>query len=205
MHRIDANPIASDYISGRDIGVAVVMNKDCEPVDFICYESLREYPIEGGPTCFCRTVFDRKLLGYAVKLLKEINFCGIAMLDFKGSVENPYFLEINPRIWGSANITCISKSSFFESYVKAAQGNNIAIDTDTCLPHYKIGAKMRFTPQSIVCFFANMKKSKDKMRVFSDYLKSFFDFSVRDGLFAIDDPMPYIHYIKNLLMGNGRE
>jgi hypothetical protein len=40
MNEIDENPIASDYIKGHDIGVAVVMDKNHEPISFLCYESL---------------------------------------------------------------------------------------------------------------------------------------------------------------------
>ncbi len=199
MHSEDEYPIASDYIKGHDIGVAVVMNREHEPVDFICYESLREYPIEGGPTCYLKTIFDRQLLKYAVNLLSEIKFCGIAMLDFKGSIETPYFLEINPRVWGSANICDISKSSFFESYVKASINDIQPIDINTCTPNYKINAKMRFTPQSFACFISHMKKSPDKFRILTEYLKAFFDLTVKDGLFALNDLKPYIKYIRNLI------
>ena len=198
MHSVDENPIASDYIKGHDIGVAVVMGKNCEPVSFLCYESLREFPIKGGPTCYARTVFSRKLLEYSVNLLKEIKFTGIAMLDFKGTLENPYFLEINPRIWGSAAITHLSDSSFFEDYVKAASDDLTPIDEKTVLPKYKLNTKMRFTPQSFACFISHMQNSPNKLKILSEYLKAFFDLSVRDGLFSILDPMPYIKYIINL-------
>ena len=199
MLKQDANPIASDYIKGHDIGVAVIMDKNSKPVDFLCYESLREFPIEGGPTCFLRTIFDRNLLKYACSLLEEIKFTGIAMLDFKGTIEKPYFLEINPRVWGSAMITEISGSSLFESYVKASLGNSTPLDLDNCMPNYKLNQKMRFTPQSFACFISHMKKSKGKGKIFIEYLKSFFDFSVRDGLFSLRDSKPYFMYIKNLL------
>ncbi len=198
MHSVDENPIASDYIKGHDIGVAVVMDKNCEPVSFLCYESLREFPIKGGPTCYARTVFSRKLLEYSVNLLKEIKFTGIAMLDFKGTLENPYFLEINPRIWGSAAITYLSKSSFFEDYVKASSGGLPPIDEKTAPPKYKLNTKMRFTPQSFACFISHMKHSPNKPKILLEYLKAFFDLSVRDGLFSITDPMPYVKYIINL-------
>ncbi len=199
MHSIDENPIASDYIKGHDIGVAVVMNKNHKPISFVCYESLREYPIKGGPTCYLKTIFDRKLLKYSCKLLEEIKFTGIAMLDFKGTVENPYFLEINPRIWGSAAITHLSGAPFFESYVKGACSNADVIDVETATPQYKLNTKMRFTPQSLACFIAHMKHSPNKIKILTQYAKSFFDLSVRDGLFSIKDPKPYIKYIANLI------
>lgn len=199
MNDIDNNPIASDYITGHDIGVAVVMNKQHKPVDFICYESFREYPIEGGPTCFLKTIFNRELLKYACTLLEKIEFTGVAMLDFKGSPNDPYFLEINPRVWGSASITEISNSTFFESYVKASKDEIAPIDLDTCKPTYKVNAKMRFTPQSFACFAAHMKKSKYKIKIFFEYFKSFFDFEVKDGLFSFNDSKPYFKYIQNLI------
>lgn len=199
MNEIDENPIASDYIKGHDIGVAVVMDKNHEPISFLCYESLREYPISGGPTCFLKTIFDQKLLEYSVNLLKEIKFTGIAMLDFKGTVEKPYFLEINPRIWGSAAITYLAKAPFFEGYVKGALGTHQTLDIKTATPQYKLNKKMRFTPQAILCFVANLKVSQNKLKILAQYIKSFFDLSVRDGLFEIYDPIPYIKYIKNLI------
>ena len=199
MHTIDPNPIASDYIKGHDIGVAVMMDKNHEPISFLCYESLREYPIKGGPTCYLKTVFDKKLLGYSVNLLKEIQFTGIAMLDFKGTLEKPYFLEINPRIWGSAAITQLSGAPFFESYVKGACNEATAINIETATPQYKLNSKMRFTPQAFACFIAHMKNSPDKLKVFCQYMRSFFDPFVRDGLFSITDPLPYIKYIANLI------
>ncbi len=199
MNDIDENPIASDYITGHDIGVAVVMDKEHKPISFLCYESLREYPISGGPTCFARTIFDKKLLEYSVKMLEEIKFTGIAMLDFRGTVEDPYFLEINPRIWGSAAITHLAKAPFFEGYLKGALGEHTQIDIKTATPQYKLNTKMRFTPQAILCFVSLLKNSPNKIKIMAQYIKSFFDLSVRDGLFDIADPMPYIKYIKNLI------
>ena len=199
MNEIDENPIASDYITGHDIGVAVVMDKQHKPISFLCYESLREYPIKGGPTCFARTIFDKKLLEYSVSLLEEIKFTGIAMLDFRGTVQNPYFLEINPRIWGSSTITYLSNAPFFEGYVKGALGDHTPIDIKTATPQYILNKKMRFTPQAILCFFAHLKHSPNKIKIMAQYIKSFFDLSVRDGLFEFGDPMPYIRYIKNLI------
>lgn len=199
MHAIDANPIASDYISGRDIGVAVVMNQEHEPIQFLCYESLREYPIQGGPTCFLRTIHSTKLVEYSVRLLREIHFTGIAMLDFKGTPEDPYFLEINPRLWGSAAITYLSKCDFFESYVRGATEHTDGLDAETAEPSYRLNTKMRFTPQSLVCFAAHMAHSSGKGRILLQYAKSLLDPFVHDGLFTLNDPIPYVKYIQNLI------
>lgn len=198
MNESDENPICSDYISGHDIGVAVVMNKNSQPVDFICYESLKEYPTEGGPTCYLKTIFNRDLLKYAVMLLQEIEYTGIAMLDFKGTPENPYFLEINPRVWGSAPITEISSSSFFESYARACIGDISPLNPEVCTPNYKINAYMRFTPQNFICFLSCLKKDKNKPKIILNYLKTLLNPKASDGLFSFSDMKPFIKYMSNL-------
>lgn len=199
MHETDANPIASDYLTGHDIGVAVVMSKTGEPISYLCYESLREYPIQGGPTCFLRTIHAPKIVDYSVRLLQKIGFCGIAMLDFKGTPNDAYFLEINPRLWGSAAITYLSGCPFFHAYVQGARGETQAAVTDYNKPPYKLGVKMRFTPQALACFVSHMKNSPDKAKILMEYAKSFFDFTVHDGLFTVRDPIPYVKYIQNLI------
>lgn len=199
MQIADENPIASDYISGHDLGVAVVMNRKHEPVSFLCYESLREYPIQGGPTCYLRTIYSPKMVEYSIRLLQEIGFTGIAMLDFKGTLDNPYFLEINPRLWGSAAITYLSGCDFFESYLLAATEDTPGQTIDNLDPKYKLNTKMRFTPQSMACFLSHMTHSPGKLHIIAQYAKSVFDPSVRDGLFSFRDPMPYIKYIQNLI------
>lgn len=199
MHAIDVNPIASDYIAGHDLGVAVVMSKSHQPISYICYESLREYPIQGGPTCFLKTIYSPKLVDYSVSLLQEIGFTGIAMLDFKGTPEEPYFLEINPRLWGSAAITYLSGCEFFSAYVQGAIGDGQVPPADLTAPPYKLNVKMRFTPQSVACFVSHMKHSPGKAKIIFQYAKSLMDPFVRDGLFMLKDPVPYVKYINNLI------
>lgn len=198
MNAVDPDPIASDYIEGHDIGVAVVMDKHCHPVSTLCYESLHEYPLAGGPTCSLRTVWSPELVKMACRLLEEIRFTGLAMLDFRGTVEQPYFLEINPRVWGSAMIAPISSSPLFERYVLAAQEAAQPLDTERMRPEYRVGQKMRFTPQTFLCFAALMKRG-GRMETLGAYIKGFFDPTVHDGLFTLRDPKPYLHYLINLL------
>ena len=197
MNAVDPDPIASDYIEGHDIGVAVVMDKHGHPVSALCYESLREYPLAGGPTCSLRTVWSPELVEMACRLLTEIGYVGLAMLDFRGTVEQPYFLEINPRVWGSAMIAPVSGSPLFARYVLAARDAAQPLDRSNLRPEYRLGQKMRFTPQSLLCFLACMKQPR-KAETLCAYLQGFFDFHVRDGLFALRDPAPYFHYLMHL-------
>lgn len=197
MHTVDPDPIASDYIEGHDIGVAVVMDKGGQCVGALCYESLREYPLAGGPTCSLRTVHSPELVEYAVRLLREIGYVGLAMLDFRGTVERPYFLEINPRVWGSAMIVPVSGSPLFARYTEAARGESLPLDLALSQIDYRVGQKMRFTPQTFLCFLALMRRG-GRGETLRAYFEGFFDLRVRDGLFALRDPGPYFHYLIGL-------
>ena len=196
MHAISPDPLVQEYLTGRDIGVAVVMDEDSRPVDFICYVSEREYPVSGGPTCLCRTFFDREVLKNACAVLRDIGFTGIAMLDFKAGADGvARLLEINPRIWGSAYLCTLSGSEFFESYVRAALGEASPLDLETCEPGYRLGIKMRFFPQSLAAFLSVLKR--DGISAVPGALKTALDPRVRDGLFTIRDPKPYLRYLMN--------
>ena len=83
--------------------------------------------------------------------------------------------------------------------MKAAQNESVPLDLEMCMPNYKVNTKMRFTPQSFACFISHMKKSKNKFKIFTEYFKSFFDFSVRDGLYSTKDAKPYFKYLQNLI------
>jgi predicted ATP-grasp superfamily ATP-dependent carboligase len=191
--------LVQDYLTGQDVGAAVVMDDQSRPVDFLLYVSDREYPLSGGPTCLCRTVFDRSLLQYACKILAELNFTGIAMLDFKGSVAQPYLLEINPRIWGSAALCHVAGSSFFTSYVKAAQGMAEPLDLETCQPSYQVGASMKFVPHCLLAALSLLKQGKAGAACHD--LAAALSPRVRDGLAQRGDNRPFWRYVKNLFAG----
>ena len=197
MDAVSPLPLIQDYLGGQDVGVAVVMDENSRPVDFLCYVSDREYPLSGGPTCLCRTVFDRQLLRYACSLLQDIGFRGIAMLDFKGSAEQPFLLEINPRLWGSAALAAVSGATFFESYVKAALGEARPLDLDTCMPTYRLGVRMKFMPHCYLAALAELKQGRlgDAWRDLRAALAP----SVKDGVYLRGDGKPFSRYLSNLL------
>ncbi len=195
MEAVDSSPIVQASVPGHDIGIAVLMGRDGRLVDHLCYESLREYPATGGPTCLCRTVESRNLVLYAKTLLQALSFRGIAMLDFRGSLENPLLLEVNPRVWGSANLCDVADSSFFPSYAREAHGECCA-DTHT---GYRVGAVMRFSPQNMASFFSRLQNGAPFLHTAADYLRTAFDPHIKDGFNISGDRGPYRRYLLNLL------
>ncbi len=123
MHSIQEFPLAQEYVKGEGFGVSAVFDRNGEPLEIFCHKRLREYPVTGGPSCFCESIWDDKLIDYAVRLLKELNWRGVAMVEFKGSLETGvYLMEINPRFWGSLPLSIISGCDIPYAIYRAATG-----------------------------------------------------------------------------------
>lgn len=194
------SPLAQEYIEGEGLGASLLLDKNGALVDFICHRRLREYPVTGGPSCLCQAIFDRKLLETAYAILKKMNFQGVAMVEFKGSIETPVFMEVNPRFWGTSPLVAAADGTFYESIVQAATGQSKPLDVHTCLPSYRVGTKMRFTPQDLLALPGYLKKG-NRGRVLWEYVRDFFNFNIRDGLFCWNDSAPYFRYLKNTWNG----
>lgn len=117
----DQYPVVQQYIAGGGVGYSVLA-KEGEIVGAICHKRLREYPLTGGPSTCCQVIDGSFVSEYAQKLVKALNFTGLAMIEFKlDSNGSPYLLEINPRIWGTFPLTRASKSSIgYDWYALAA-------------------------------------------------------------------------------------
>jgi len=105
MHSIQPFPIVQKYIEGEGIGFSGIFNQD-KLVSGVGHIRLRELPITGGPSTYCRIWKDRKIEEHTINLMKAVGWNGIAMTEFKyNKVENKYYLmEINPRFWGTAEL-----------------------------------------------------------------------------------------------------
>lgn len=194
-------PVVQEYLEGRDVGVAMVMDRQSRPVDFFCYESQREYPLSGGPTCLCQTIFDRELVDYAARLLTALGFQGLAMLDFKAGPAGPRLLEVNPRLWGSAALATAAQATLYESWVEASLGTHTPLDLAACAPRYQVGTRMKFSPH---CHMAALKELRQgKVGAFFRDACAALHPGIPDGACLRGDRRPARRYRRNLLGGIG--
>lgn len=185
----DPSPIVEALISGEGVGVSVVTDKRGECASVICHRRVREYPIGGGPSTCLESIYDEELVNHAVRLLRSLDFRGIAMVEFKGG----RLLEINPRIWGSFPMTEYAGSSFAQCYVRSALGEKFDLPDIS----YRRGAKMHFIVNDAVCIlslFAHGEIGKALSGVV-DFLRP----GVRDAIRDKEDKKPFRVYIKRVL------
>ncbi|MBN1824045.1 MAG: ATP-grasp domain-containing protein [Endomicrobiales bacterium] len=192
LHSLQSRPIVQEFLEGDGCGFFTMFGSDGEPKVLFTHRRVREYPLDGGPSTFCRSLRDEKLIEYGTKLLKKLNWYGIAMAEFKyDSRDNdPKFMEINPRIWGSAPLAVFSGIDFPYLWYKLAAGEKIEP-----VLKFKENVKLRFLFNDVQAAAASVLNGKRFFRYFFGFLIDLFDFRVRDGIISFSDAGPGLTYL----------
>jgi predicted ATP-grasp superfamily ATP-dependent carboligase len=182
--------LVEEYISGQGYGFSALFDEKSELKAFFCHKRLREYPVTGGPSTFCQSIKDKKLVKLGEKILKDLNWKGVAMVEFKLDNKDNKFklLEINPRFWGSLPLAIVSGVDFPNLIVDSILNKKYKIQ------NYKSGVKLKFIIFDILSVKDIFLKTKNFKFLFY-YLFEFFDFRIKEGIFSIDDPVPSFIYI----------
>lgn len=187
MSALDPQCLVQELAEGDGCGVCLVMDAESRPVSVFCHRRIREYPISGGPSACCISIYDEKKVAQAVSLLQALHFVGIAMVEFKGE----RVLEINPRVWGSFPLTEAAGSRFAEDYVRAASGEVFPRPDDA----YRRGRRMRFALNDTLSILAHLKKGH--LRVAASGLADVF--RAQEALFRFRDQRPFWRYLRQTL------
>lgn len=199
MHEKQEYPLVQEYVPGEGFGVSAVFDQNHEPLTVFCHKRLREYPVSGGPSCYCQSDWNDELVRLAVKLLKSLRWTGIAMVEFKGNPEQGYkLMEINPRFWGSSPLAPIAGCDITKYLYDAALGKRAEPNADR-KPQYRLNRKMRFFLQDVLSLFGYMKQSAKPFLYFWRHFGSLLNPAVRGGVFSFDDVRPAFRYLKNAL------
>ena len=206
MHEIQESPLVQSYISGHGFGVSCVFNDQHEPVEIFCHKRLREYPVSGGPSTLCESVWDDNMVQHAVNLLKALNWKGFAMVEFKGDQDGDvHLMEINPRFWGSMMLSLYSGCDMPFAYYKSVMHLSTAHEGLTRFDErYTLGVKMQFMMQDLLSVVQTIKRSPIKVGLILDYLYCLINPNIKDGLIQIHDFRPGVRYLLNAF-GRGKK
>ena len=93
--------LLQEYCPGEGYGVELLL-LDGRLVQAFQHHRLREVPFTGGASAYRESVpLDPVLLDHSIRLLAELRWSGLAMVEFKVGPDGPRLMEINGRIWGS--------------------------------------------------------------------------------------------------------
>jgi predicted ATP-grasp superfamily ATP-dependent carboligase len=179
-------PLLQEFIppGGETLGVEVLMNRNSEPRATFVHRRLREYPPQGGPSTLRESIAAPELVAEAVRLLKAMDWYGVAMVEFKRDPRDGILklMEVNPKFWGSIALPIAAGLDFpYLLYRLAVEGDVPPTNS------YKTGVICRWLiPGDILHFLHNPRRFH--------LTPSFFQFR-GDNLYYdledLDDPGPF--------------
>lgn len=91
------------------------------------HERIRENPSTGGSSWAAKSIESDALFTAGTALLDELRWHGPAMVEFKLDSRTgvPVLMELNPKLWGSLDLTVASGVDIPNGIVKIAMGENL--------------------------------------------------------------------------------
>lgn len=118
-----------EKIEGEGIGIFALFDHG-KPVAVFSHKRIREKPPWGGVSVLCEsTKPDPNAKEFAVRILKALDWHGVAMVEFKRDNSKdglPMLMEINARFWGSLQLSIDSGVDFPYLLIKQNEGIKIS-------------------------------------------------------------------------------
>ncbi len=113
--------------SWQAIGVSLLFDHNSECKLSFVHRRLAEFPTSGGPSTSRVSTQNKLLVDYSEKLLRQLNWVGVAMVEWKYDPETKEasLMEINPRFWGSLELAVRSGANFPKLYVDCLTKKNV--------------------------------------------------------------------------------
>tara|TARA_Y100000748_G_scaffold275197_1_gene250798 strand:+ start:7325 stop:8536 length:1212 start_codon:yes stop_codon:yes gene_type:complete len=127
--RKDRFPQVEEYVIGEGYGHSVLYWQGSQIANFT-HRRLREKISTGGTSTFREASFHQGIEDAAEKIFRHVNWHGLAMSEFKvcSKTGKFWFIEVNPRIWGSISLAIESGVNFpYLAYQCATKNSDIAL------------------------------------------------------------------------------
>lgn len=174
------NIIAQEYIRGFGCGFYGIYNNG-KLVAYFLHRRIKEFPITGGPSAVAESYFDERLYNHGKKLCDALKWHGPIMAEFKYDVEdNEYkLIEINPKLWGSLDLTIEAGVNVPEILVNLALNKKIENINEYSYVKYKWMFPDEF--RALISVFS-LKDLKDFFKMDENTKTNFY----------LNDPLPTI-------------
>lgn len=168
---------------GEPVGVSIIMNHQHEVIAHFAHKRIEQYPNSGGPSTQRIGIENKKLVEKSIKLLKSLNWVGIAMVEWKfNSNTNEFVLmEINPRFWGSLELAVRSGVDFPFIYYQLSKKRFVQPITS-----YKTDYNCRWLLPGDILRYLTKKDRESIFKFFKGILKNSEEWDKKDkrGFFA---------------------
>jgi predicted ATP-grasp superfamily ATP-dependent carboligase len=189
-------PQIEEYVSGEGYGCSVLY-KNGKYIAHFTHRRLRDKISTGGTSTFREAASHEGIESAAKTIFSSLNWTGLAMCEFKVCPETGkfWFIEVNPRMWGSISLAIESGVEFpYLAWLSAVKGPDHAIEYHkTCLVSTKWSA--RWLLGDIFIIINKLFKLEFKSVwniVFSEKADSYDDFFWDDPLVFFAEGLSYL-------------
>jgi protein-tyrosine-phosphatase/predicted ATP-grasp superfamily ATP-dependent carboligase len=161
------------YFSGNGVGIEFLFSKG-KKVWHFAHERIHEYPLTGGAGSYRRSIVaPAALLDAAETLMRELNWHGVAMVEFKCKCNGEFILlEINPRLWGSLALAIDAGVNFPLGLYQVATSAPLSPQ-----PEYKVGYYSRDLATDLDWLKENLRAdSKNPLLLVRPKITSLFEY-----------------------------
>ena len=179
----DIDPIVQEFLSGGGYGFFALFNNG-DPRAVFCHHRIHEYPITGGPSTKAESYYNDRMISIGIKLLKSLNWHGVAMVEFKRSYKTGKFkiIEVNPKFWGSLDLAIRSGVNFPYLLTKMITEGDIE---KKC--NYNLNISFRWVFGEL----SYLRARQDKLAGIKEFIKDIGNLNCYSD-FDIKDPNPFI-------------
>ena len=118
--------LVQEFVAGKGFGYFALAVEGSPLLEFM-HRRVVEDGYFGGPSLVASAFFDEVLLDLGRRLIKELRWTGVIMVEFKKDLETGeyYLIELNPKFWGSLDLAIEAGADFPALLVKALLGEKI--------------------------------------------------------------------------------
>jgi predicted ATP-grasp superfamily ATP-dependent carboligase len=194
-------PIAQAFLPTTDEYAFFALYDEGEPVATFQHRQVRAYNYAGGPSAFRESVSIPELGESGRALLDELEWHGLAMVEFLRNDETGEFelMEINPRFWSSLPFSVRAGADFPYYYWLLARGEADRIDDG-----YEVGTAghlLRGEASYVHSVLFDDEELVERPAVgdaVSEVARTLYEHPRFDYLRA-DDPKPFVRDLLNVL------
>jgi protein-tyrosine-phosphatase len=130
--------LIQSYEEGEGVGIELLADRGQVLLAF-AHQRIHEYPLTGGGSTYRVSIpLPPALFSGAERLIRQANWTGVAMVEFKKNGDCFSLMEVNGRFWGSLPLSYRSGVDFPQALIDLHEGRPVKDQ-----PKYKIGLRSR--------------------------------------------------------------
>ena len=187
------------YHGGQGVGIELLIARG-ELVTSFQHRRLSENPPSGGVAVVAiAEAVDAMLLDYSMRLLRALEWEGVAMVEFRHDRETgeTALMEVNGRFWGSLPLNTMAGVDFPLYAWQLSQGK-----IPTPPASYPLGLRVRWTAGALErAGHAFAERAEDRIAFGAAFRQLLTDFApgVKSAMWSWSDPLPAIQEVAHVL------